>query len=598
MKKIRDSFFIKHSISRQLHTLYIVAILIPLFILGAIFYTTGYKRMKDNYQHLCISKAAQIKTAMVMLSLNVYQLQSRFTADPELTNILLNDYASREDMKADFSKYNALDSAMIDYPGISAVHMYVSEDTLHGLKEFNGFYPINDQIKKTKWYKYACHASDGFWLSEQRTGRANIKYWELNYYSRISLPNPGEFAILQVTISNDYIRSLIAADQYNIFIASDDDTVFFCTDRKKAGQKLPNAREFPKTLAPTSGTIKSNNKREIYALDYLNMYRTKSYIKILVSNSAFYTRLKYSVIYSVLVVLITFLISFSIIYLYNKYFTERIRKLREAMHKVAHNDYEIVNSIQGNDELSQTFSDLKLMVTTLKKEEMSIYQNKIAAERLINEQQQMEMKLLAGQINPHFLYNTLEMLRMKALTEGNRSLSKAIQMLGKCMHYVLSNTKSTSTTLEREITYLENYLSIMKMRFGNRLNYEIRIDSALSLEDIRILPLLIQPVVENAIIHGLEETGEPGLLILKIKKLPHNKLLITVYDNGIGMDKETLEKMRMRLNQVPNPNASHGVAMYNINTRIHLYYGPEYGIKILSQPHKCTFVNILIPLTT
>lgn len=562
------------------------------------FYVTSYQRMKENYQHLCSSKAAQVKTALVMLSLHANQLQDRYTSDENLTNLLQTNYSSKANMKAAFSEYKDIKAALSEYPGISAVHMYVDKEKMFGLKEFNGFYPIDDKIKQTKWYKYASKASDGFWLTEQRTGTGNTKYWELNYYSRISLPTKGEYGILKVTISNDYLRSLIDRDQYDIYIASDDNKVFYCSNRYKAGEALPRISGVSYDSAPISGIGNINDTPDVFARESIKMYRTKSLLTILVVNNAFYRSLKNFVIITVLLIAITLIISFVIVFLYNKYFLSRIRQLRAAMHKAAHNDYEIVNSIKGNDELSQTFSDLKLMVTTLKEEEMSIYQNKIAAERLINEQQQMEMKLLAGQINPHFLYNTLEMLRMKALTEGNRSLSKAIQMLGKCMHYVLSNTKSTSTTLKREITYLENYLSIMKMRFGNRLNYSIEIDPNLSLGEIQILPLLIQPVVENAIIHGLEETGEPGLLVLKIKKMPNNRLLITVYDNGIGMDKDTLLKMRSRLDQVPNPNANHGVAMYNINTRIHLYYGPEYGIKILSKPNKCTFVNISIPLVT
>ncbi|MCR4782758.1 MAG: histidine kinase [Lachnospiraceae bacterium] len=562
------------------------------------FYTFSYQKMEDNYQHLCISKAAQIKTAMVMLSLNVYQLQSKFTADPALANIIQTEYKTKNDAKLSMSEYSKINSSISDYPGISAVRMYVDKKVMHGLKEYNGFYPIDDNIKNTNWYNYAKHTSDGFWLTRKRIGTGEVKYYELNYYCRISLPQKGKFAILSVTISNDYLRSLIDQDQYNIYITADDNVIFFASERKLEGQKLPTVKKSNSKSILDIGNGKVDNKSTILSFESLKMYKTNCNLKILVSNDSFYKQLHRFIVITLSIVLIAIIISFSIVFYYNKYFSDRIKTLRIAMHKAANNDYEIVNSIHGNDELSQTFSDLKVMAQTLKKEEMSIYQNKIAAERLLNEQQQMEMKLLAGQINPHFLYNTLEMLRMKALTEGNRSLSKAIQMLGKCMHYVLSNTKSTATTLQKEITYLENYLSIMKMRFGNRLNYDIRIDSTLSLDDVLILPLLIQPVVENAIIHGLEETGEPGLLVLKIKKMPHDKLLITVYDNGIGMDKNALKKMRRRLNQVPNPNANHGVAMYNINTRIHLYYGKEYGVKILSKPQKCTFVSIKIPLQT
>ncbi|MCR5451381.1 MAG: sensor histidine kinase [Lachnospiraceae bacterium] len=554
--------------------------------------------MEANYRHLCISKSSQIKTAMVMLSININQLQTKFTADPELIDVLNTKYKTQNDLKLGLMKYQKINNSFKECQGISDIRLYIDEDILQGIEEFNGFYPITNEVRHTPWFKLVQNSSDGFWMSQKRVGIGDINYWELNYFSRISLPGNGKFAILQVTVSNDYLRSLIDQDQYDIYIASDDNTVFFSTDRYYAGNKIPVPGKDAETVSNSSDTGKIKGDFTIYAEQTLNMYKTKSHIKILVSNSSFYLQLRKFVYATILLALIAIIISFIIVFSYNKYFTDRIRILRMAMHKAANNDYEIVNSIHGEDELSQTFSDLKLMATTLKEKEMSIYKSKIAAEQLRNEQQQMEMKLLAGQINPHFLYNTLEMLRMKALTEGNRSLSKAIQMLGKCMHYVLGNTKATSTTLEKEITYLQNYLSIMKMRFGNRLDYDVRIDPTISLSESMILPLLIQPIVENAIIHGLEETGEPGLLILRLKKKPDNTLLITVFDNGIGMDRETLEKMRSCLNEVPDPHANHGVAMYNINTRIHLFYGEEYGLRILSQPGRGTIVNILIPLQT
>ena len=198
-------------------------------------------------------------------------------------------------------------------------------------------------------------------------------------------------------------------------------------------------------------------------------------------------------------------ISALIISLYSKYFSARIQTLRLAMHKVSHNDYEIVHSMQGDDELTATFTDLTTMVTKLKETEAKIYEAKINEQELHNQQQQMELKLLANQINPHFLYNTLETIRMKAFAEGNREVATAIKLLGKSMRYVLNNTKTTATTLDKEIDYIRTYLSIQKIRFGSRLGYTIRIEEGFQTENYQILPLLIQPIVENAFSHGLRD---------------------------------------------------------------------------------------------
>ncbi len=159
----------------------------------------------------------------------------------------------------------------------------------------------------------------------------------------------------------------------------------------------------------------------------------------------------------------------------------------------------------------------------------------------------MEMKLLASQINPHFLYNTLETIRMKAFSQGNRDVANAIKLLGKSMRYVLSNTKTAATTLDKELDYIDTYLAIQKIRFGSRIDYSIRVSPKLEKAGnfYRILPLLIQPVVENAISHGIEDTGEDGNLILHLDPSPDMvRLIIKVFDNGCGMSPELETKVK------------------------------------------------------
>lgn len=178
------------------------------------------------------------------------------------------------------------------------------------------------------------------------------------------------------------------------------------------------------------------------------------------------------------------LVSGSIVLLYATYFSGRINTLRLAMYKVSNNDYEIVDTIRGDDELTATFRDMKTMVKKLKNAEAEIYKAQIREQMIENQQQQMELKLLANQINPHFLYNTLEAIRMKAFVEGNKEVATAIKLLSKSMRYVLSNTQTTSTTLEKELDYIATYMAIMKLRFGSRINYDLRIEEDLQKQTI------------------------------------------------------------------------------------------------------------------
>ncbi len=246
--------------------------------------------------------------------------------------------------------------------------------------------------------------------------------------------------------------------------------------------------------------------------------------------------------------MLALLISAVIISLYATYFSGRINTLRLAMSRVSNNNYDIVDTIRGDDELTATFRDMKVMVEKLKSAEAEIYQAQIRQQTIENQQQQMELKLLANQINPHFLYNTLESIRMKAFIEGNRDVATAIKLLSKSMRYVLSNTRTTSTTLEKELDYINTYMAIMKLRFSSRIDYDIYIEEGLAHSGHRILPLLLQPIIENAISHGLRDMEENGHIILKIRTSKDGALLHAhIFDNGAGMSKDTLKHVNAHL---------------------------------------------------
>lgn len=593
MKSKYVDFFSKKNIGHQLTVLFTVSILLPILIVGSIFSITGRRNIQKDFENLSKTKVSQINTALIMTTINIHQIRNSLVSDTSLINAIQQE-DSAEAIDA-ITNYSYLNNTLINNPSLSDLRLYIPTPSVPDSASLTRIYALGPEERSSEWYDYASRSSDGFFLTEPRVGKGDVVYWELNYYSRITLPKTGDYAVLKATISNDYLRSLIERDQYNIYLSVDDDAVYFSTDRSYAGQPFP-LDDLPKDAVQSStGVERILGHPTVYATTSFHPYQSKCYLHVLVTNDRFYQQLQSISLLALALLVVITTVSFLVIFFYGKYFVRRIRTLRLAMAKVASNDYQIIDSIQGEDELSDTFADLKHLVTDLKEKEAAIYQGKIEEARLANRQQQIELKLLAGQINPHFLYNTLEMIRMKSLTEGNPEVANAIKLLGKCMRYALGNTISTSTSLDVEIDYLQNYLSIMKMRFGERLSYEIRVDEHIDVTDTQILPLLIQPIVENAIIHGLEETGEPGTLIIRIKPMPQDTLQILVCDNGIGMTKEQLQGVRVAMNCPPDPDAKHGIGMYNIHSRIQKYYGDSYGLCIHSKYQSGTIVTALVP---
>ena len=263
------------------------------------------------------------------------------------------------------------------------------------------------------------------------------------------------------------------------------------------------------------------------------------------------------------------------------------------MHNASQGNYEISDSFEGEDEISEAFRDLNVMIQDILTKEASVYKAQIREQELINQQQQMEFRMLSSQINPHFLYNTLETIRMRSLKAGNRDVANAVKLLGKSMRYVLQNTTTSFTSLENELDYIETYLAIQRLRFHDKVNYSLRIPPDMNVADYQIMPLLLQPIVENAILHGLEETEENGRIILHLTKRQEN-LYIDIFDNGCGMTPAEIRKMKNNIYHHPE-DSSKSIGLYNIYERIRLCYGDEYGLCIRSKKDFGTLITVIIP---
>lgn len=265
------------------------------------------------------------------------------------------------------------------------------------------------------------------------------------------------------------------------------------------------------------------------------------------------------------------------------------------MHQASVGDYNIIDEFRGVDELAETFSDLKTMVKMIHDKEAEFFESRIKEQKLVNMQQKMEFKMLSGQINPHFLYNTLETIRMQAISSQNKEVATSIMLLARSMHYVLENTGTAWTVLSKELEHVKTYLQIQKLRFRDRVSWDFYLDERIDMDQYVILPLLLQPIVENAIVHGLEGKEGKGHVSIIIEQEKEDKLIVTVKDNGGGINEEKLEQMNRSLNEKRADDGSR-IGLYNINQRVKLFYGEAYGVSIKSELLKGTSVSVVLPL--
>ena len=226
----------------------------------------------------------------------------------------------------------------------------------------------------------------------------------------------------------------------------------------------------------------------------------------------------------------------------------------------------------------------------------SVYQTLNSTQTVNLNKRQAQYLALQNQINPHFLYNTLDGIRSEALIAGLDSIADMTEALATFFRYTISNMENL-VTVEQELDNCRNYFMIQQYRFGDRLGLKIDIE-----EDCNayLLPkLTLQPILENSIIHGTEMKIGKGQTTIEIS-CTDLRLLIEVKDDGVGMDEETLERLNRRLDSgVENIERSQGgIALINVNNRIRLLFGQEYGVHVYSLKNVGTKVMLSLPAIT
>ncbi|MFA9462813.1 MAG: sensor histidine kinase [Velocimicrobium sp.] len=229
------------------------------------------------------------------------------------------------------------------------------------------------------------------------------------------------------------------------------------------------------------------------------------------------------------------------------------------------------------------------------------FKEMLDTKELINvSKKQAEYLALQNQINPHFLYNTLEGIRSEALCAGIEGVAKMSEALSLFFRYTISNVENL-VTLEDELKNVENYCIIQQFRFEDRLRVIVELDAENEQELLiaKMPKLMLQPIVENSIYHGLEEKLGQGIVKIRVRTTAE-RLTITISDNGLGIPEDTVDKLNKKLRsveliQVEAEGRSGGIALANVNSRIQLLFGEEYGLYVYSTLHEGTQVEITLP---
>lgn len=283
----------------------------------------------------------------------------------------------------------------------------------------------------------------------------------------------------------------------------------------------------------------------------------------------------------IVIACIVFCIAFGILFslLQNVFIVNPIKRLMKEMNKIKTGDFNVNLRVNSTDEIGSLSMQFIEMAERLKDMIDKVFKSKI-------KEKEAELIAMQAQINPHFLYNTLDNIRWMALDEGAKAAGEQIETLSRMFRHVL-NKGEDMTTVRSEILHLKDYIFIQENRFKDTIKIEIDIDE--NFMEYKTLKLVLQPLVENAIQHGLQGKVGGGSVRVKVG-CAGDKLRYTVSDDGLGGDEERIRKM---ISGIEEPQSA--FALRNINDRIQLKFGHEFGLTFYSVKGSGTRVEVVFP---
>lgn len=267
--------------------------------------------------------------------------------------------------------------------------------------------------------------------------------------------------------------------------------------------------------------------------------------------------------------------------------TKPLKQMIQLMKKVQNGDLEVNFLVKRRDEIGLLGHQFNRMLARIRELIQDIY-------RIEEQKKEAELHALQSQINPHFIYNTLESIRMTAEINDDVEAADMISILGKLLRYSTGELTG-QTTMKQELLYVRNYVELLNCRYPGR--FVLQIDVPEELNEYNIIKLVFQPIIENAAYHGLDDSKEHMHLSIRCEFTAH-KLLFHIRDDGCGMDQQTLDKLKDDLKrETPHKKSINGgIGMKNVHQRVQLNYGAAYGIELFSKQGEGTDVILSLPL--
>lgn len=599
-------FFHNLSFKYKILSLFFCLILIVSIVLGFYSYFTSKEYVIDRISSVNRTIVEQLCSDIQMVLKDTEEISTFICISPDVqrtlsTNSKINDTDMLKSSSAlSFTNYlfggkGYLNSICIYGINENPVYSYIQDGSME-------LYSLSEIQRNTIYNKIVALNGKPFWfpIEEGDNFFMHISKSEKLCLGRIIKDNTfsKKAGLLFISMNNDAIKNLymkiLQNKQEGILIVDSKGAVisqsgfdfynslkanhFYTKEMYKNSSGNILVKILNEEALISYGTVPGTNWKVFYAFPMSSTMKEISSIKFM----------------TLLVILLCIFLSFPIILFITIWLTSPIKKLLNSMKSFQEGNFDERVDFKYNDEIGKLGNGYNIMVSKIKDLIKSIYILEINEKELKLKEREAELNALQAQINPHFLYNTLDTIYWKAYggNENETEISEMVYALSKFFRLGLNRGKSfTSVAMEKEL--LKNYLILQKIRYKDKLNYEIRIEN--DIMDFVIPKLILQPFVENSIVHGLEGREGNGMVIIT-GFIENNNIHFIIKDNGSGISEEKIQTLLDTSLQDMSTYSSHGgYAIKNIIERLKLIYDSNFSLKIKSKPLECTKVEIIIP---
>lgn len=576
--------------------IYLIGGIIPLLVMS-IYTNMQTRKMMIKLTEETQAEELSVFSSSIRESMTVLDNVARLLcSNDEILKLTTRKYKNKTQFYSDYRKANTVMEDYINFyeQDISSINLFLDNPTIdtYDLNRINNLSYFKQSVRTQTWYKETVDCVDeGYWYFGATSGD-NEKDQTMQISRAVRDDDDDVVGIVVIQIQYDKVT--LNEQRQDTAILYDD---YYWISGNCSSLDYPFLKEEIQKINKSRVTKQISYGVEEYLISYerLQMDGSDDYYSVVsVQNyQDIMAEVNQISMQAFIPEIIGMIVSALLIFAFAASYSNRMFQLRVQMHHVAQGEYDEVERIEGNDEIGELYTELEQMMQDIRLLMSNVVDEQVQKEKLHTKQKEVEFKMLASQINPHFLYNTLETIRMKAVVNHQPEIVELVKMLAKTMRYNIQVTDRL-VTLKEELQMVEYYLKIQEYRFGDRITSELTIDSDVDMK-ARILPLILQPFVENAFVHGLEEKACDARLVIHVYK-KKDDIFIEIRDNGKGMDYYELGHLRKIMKDEQGDDNHIGVR--NVNQRIRLLFGGEYGVEVDSEKNVGTKVVIHIPYQT